>query len=77
MTATVITGNQVPAFQLIVVAGAIRMYLRHGIKASRNYTPANMMAFASGLTGKQYPRNGLKQAYEDLRAAYPEHVKPL
>jgi hypothetical protein len=78
MSATVLTGQQIPAFQFVVITGAMRMYIVHGIKASRNYTPANMLAFASTVTGKQYKRNGLRQAYEDIRAMYPDaNIRPL
>ncbi len=68
MSTVIDTKESIGQFQLFVVRRAIQMYLNHGIKASRAYTPANMIAFASQFTGKQYKRNGLRQAYLDLCA---------
>lgn len=78
MTATVITGPQIPVFQLIVITSAMRLYIKTGMRANRAYTPANMIAYASKITGKAYKRNGLTEAYNDLRDGFPDvNIKPL
>lgn len=55
-------------FQIVVVARGIELYLKTGIKPSRMWTPGNMLATASKLTGKTYKRGQLAQAAADLNA---------
>ena len=59
---------QVGAAQVIILAGALRLYLRTGMKPNRAYTPTNMRAAASRITGVEYPRGrkGLELASEHL-----------
>jgi len=59
---------QVAAAQVIILAGALRLYLRTGMKPNRAYTPTNMRAAASRITGVEYPRGrrGLELASEHL-----------
>ena len=61
---------QIERYRLTVVRSAIRLYLDHGIKANRMYTPANLKHVVSGYTGKTYGRSrkGLEAAYADLNA---------
>ena len=66
----------VAGFRHIVIAGAIRLYLRTGMKANRAYTPTAMSNYVTSLTGKKYGRQGLKQAYADL-CAFDPSLKPL
>jgi hypothetical protein len=70
-------------FACTVVASAMRLYLKTGIKANRSYTPTNMLAKASSITGKTYKRNQLALAADDLdkwcatmKAALPVVVEP-
>jgi hypothetical protein len=78
MSATVIKGPQIPMFQLIMITSAMRLYINTGMKANRSYTPANMLAYASTLTGKTYKRTALKEAYNDLREGFPDaQIRPL
>jgi cell division protein FtsN len=58
----------VNVFRAKVVAGALRLYAATGIKANRMYTPKNMLAAASQMTGKTYKRGQYEQAAADLTA---------
>lgn len=55
-------------FAAITVRSGINLYLKTGLKPSRAYTPTNMSAFVSNITGKTYKRGkgGLAQAAADL-----------
>jgi hypothetical protein len=57
------------AYVALVLASAIDLYVKTGMKANRAYTPTNMLKTASRLTGRQYKRNQLRQAAADLREA--------
>lgn len=64
----VFTGSQIDGFRLRVVASAMSLYLKTGMKVNRAYTPTNMTAVVSEYTGKTYARSrtGLEEAYADL-----------
>lgn len=66
------TPQQIEAYRIKVIASAMRMYLDHGITASRMYTPPAMREAARTLTGRRYVRSrrGLQEAYADLTALY-------
>jgi hypothetical protein len=66
------TPQQIEAYRIKVIASALRMYLDHGIKANRMYTPPAMREAATTLTGRRYvqSRRGLQEAYADLTALY-------
>lgn len=50
-------------YQCLVIAKALELYARTGIKINRAYTPANMIRTASNLTGQQFrPRDYLGAA---------------
>lgn len=55
-------------FAAMSVRSGINLYLKTGLKPSRAYTPTNMSAFVSNITGKTYKRGkgGLAQAAADL-----------
>ena len=75
MDAVVFEGPEaVDRFRLIVLRGAIRLYVRSGIRPNRGYTPANMRALATKYTGKPYARSakGLQAALADLDALLGE-----
>lgn len=61
-------------FQIVVVAKGIELYLKTGIKPSRMWTPSNMLATASKITGKTYKRGQLAQAAADLKALAVERA---
>lgn len=52
----------------ITVAHAMKQYVKTGMKASRNYTPTNMLAFVKEQTGKQFKRSQMMEAAEYLLA---------
>jgi hypothetical protein len=55
-------------FAAISVRSALNLYLQAQIKANRAYTPKNMVAFVTGITGKTYNRgrSGQIAALHDL-----------
>jgi len=68
MTVSFVGREQVAAAQVIILAGALRLYLRTGVRPNRAYTATNMRAAASRITGVEYPRGrrGLELASTDL-----------
>lgn len=55
------------AYQRLVIASALRLYAKTGIKANTTYTPANMRVAAEHLTGQKFrPRDylGMAEALE-------------
>lgn len=66
-TVSFVGADATALFAAMVLVRAIRMYVSHGIKASRNYTPANMLAAASRITHKQYKRGQLAMAADDVQ----------
>ena len=65
---TIITGNNINRFAIVVLASALKLYAKTGIKASRAYTPTNMLAAATRYTGNKYKRGEYMTAHDDLRA---------
>ena len=68
------TPVQIEAFRIRVIQSAMKLYLDHGIRASRMATPQNLRDLTSKLTGKVYARSrkGLEQAQTDLLTLYPK-----
>ena len=68
------TPVQIEAFRIRVIQSAMKLYLDHGIRASRMATPQNLRDLTSKLTGKVYTRSskGLEQAQTDLLTLYPK-----
>lgn len=64
------TGSDVQVYGLIVLKRAMALYLKTDgrIIANRSYTPANMRAAVSRITGKSYARSrkGLEAAHADV-----------
>lgn len=59
------------AFQALAVARALRFYAKTGMTVNTAYTPKNMMATASALTGQTFkPQDylGAAKALEELNA---------
>jgi hypothetical protein len=63
----------VSTFRAIAIKGAIKLYRDTGIKASRNYTPKNMIAAASEITGKVLKPRDYTGAIEALEAWIKEN----
>ena len=61
--------DQVRGFQMRVIASALELYARTGMKANSAYTPKNMMHMASVLTGKQFKARDYFGAAAALRQA--------
>jgi len=64
----------IDTFRAFVIASALRLYAKTGMKANRAYTPSNMLAAASAMTGKKYKRGQYEQAANDL-AEYGNKLK--
>jgi hypothetical protein len=58
----------VSVFQCKVIARALRFYHDTGMKVNRAYTPSNMLATASHLTGQKFKRGEYIKAAEALDA---------
>jgi len=65
---TIITGNNINRFAIAVLASALKLYAKTGMKASRAYTPTNMLKTATRYTGNKYKRGEYMTAHDDLRA---------
>lgn len=55
-------------YRALAVMHALRFYARTGMKVNTAYTPKNMIAAASQITGKKYKRSQLEQAANDIEA---------
>ena len=62
------TPHSIEMYRMIVIRGAIKIYLLTGMKANRKYTPTNMVQQVSQKTGKTYKRGkvGMTEAFNDL-----------
>lgn len=60
--------EQIDLYRSIVIAKALRLYAKTGIKVNRDYTPKNMMAMATKLTGKKFAARDYLGAAEALEA---------
>jgi hypothetical protein len=56
----------VSIYQCKVVASALRLYAKTGMKANRAYTPTNMLRTAEALTGKKFKRGQYEEAAQAL-----------
>lgn len=66
MTST-FTGSAVNVFVALTVARALDLYRKTGMKANRAYTPKNMMATATKVTGKKFKARDYEGAALALR----------
>lgn len=55
-------------YRAAVVKSGISFYLKTGMKVNNAYTPTNMLAAASQITGKAFKRGQLQQAHDALQA---------
>lgn len=63
----------VNTFVAISLKSAIKLYARTGMKANRAYTPKNMLAKASEITGKAFKARDYDGAIAALEAWIAEH----
>lgn len=62
------TSNSIKAYNAIVLRSALKLYMKTGIKANRDYTPKNMMKTAERLTGKTFKPRAYQAAVDALTA---------
>jgi hypothetical protein len=65
--ATVFEGSGIEMYRLTVIASALDLYAKTGIKANTSYTPTNMPRAATEATGVKYRRGQYREAAADLR----------
>ncbi len=65
--AVVFSGRDaVEVFRARTIASALRLYAKTGMKANRAYTPSNMLAAATQITGQKFKRGQYDQAAQAL-----------
>ena len=64
--------KSVSVFQYIMIAGALELYGKTGMKANRAYTPTAMIAKTNQLTGGKFKRGQYFEAAAALRKAAAE-----
>ena len=64
-----ISGDSTRVYQMMVVASALRLFAKSGLKVNRNYTPNAMMRAATHLTGKRFKAGDYVGAAEALEVA--------
>ena len=68
------TPEKIEAYRAIVIANALRLYAKTGMKVNTAYTPKAMMAVATKVTGKKFKARAYVEAAEALDA-FVETVK--
>lgn len=64
---TLLTGENVMKARGLIIASALSVYARTGMKVNRAYTPTAMLKIASEITGKKYKRGEYMQASIDIK----------
>ena len=65
--ATVFSGRDaVEVFRAKTIASALRLYAKTGMKVNRAYTPTNMLAAATQITGTKFKRGQFEEAAKAL-----------
>jgi len=54
-------------FQAAIVASALKMYIKTGMRANRAYTPKSMMRTATAITGQSFKPRDYEGAAMALR----------
>lgn len=71
----VLTGSKINSYRALVIATALELYDRTGMKANRMYTPKRMLGEARLITGEDFRgRDKYRKAAEALRR-YVETTK--
>jgi hypothetical protein len=65
---SVFTGKGIEVYRALVVANALRLYARTGLKVNRAYTPTAMLRTASIMTGRKFKRGQYLEAADALEA---------
>ena len=65
--ATIFEGSGIEMYRLTVIASALDLYAKTGIKANTAYTPTAMLRNATMATGVKYRRGQYREAAADLR----------
>lgn len=65
--ATVFEGSGIEMYRLTVIASALDLYAKTGMKANKAYTPTAMLRNATMATGVEYRRGQYREAAADLR----------
>jgi len=74
--ATTFAGRDaVEVFRAKTVASALKLYARTRMKVNRAYTPTNMLAVATEITGKKFKRGQYMEAAEALDAWAKQQVE--
>jgi hypothetical protein len=63
----VFEGSGIETFRLLVIAQALELYAKTGIRANTAYTPTAMLRNAAQATGRLYKRGQYYEAAADLR----------
>ena len=58
----------VARYRAVVMANALDLYARTGLKPNRSYTPTAMLAVASEITGLPFKRGQYAEAASAIRA---------
>ena len=59
-------GDAVQVFRAKTIASALRLYAKTGMKVNRAYTPTNMLAAATQITGTKFKRGQFEEAAKAL-----------
>jgi len=59
--------TQIDAYRALVVAKGLEFWAKHKMRLNRAYTPSNLMAAASQITGKKYRARDYLVAAADIR----------
>lgn len=63
-------------YQALAIKAALRLYAKTGIKANRAYTPKNMIATASKITGRKFKARDYLGAADALQAWVDQSKEP-
>lgn len=61
-------GSDVNIFRGAVIASALRLYAKTGMKANRAYTPSAMLKAAEEITGRKFKRGQYLEAADAITA---------
>ena len=64
-----ISGDSTRIYQMMVIAAALRLFAKSGLKVNRNYTPNAMMRAATHLTGQRFKARDYVGAADALEIA--------
>jgi hypothetical protein len=74
MSTSTFTGSAVNVYAAMVLAKALVLYAKTGMKVNRAYTPKNMMATAAKVTGKTFKARDYEGAAVALGAYVNDEI---